>query len=175
MCALDPLRALLGHADQNVVQASIVAIGHLGDARAIPDLLPVLEADPWLQMAAVQALGDLRSPAALAPLCELLTDLMLGRLAAEALAHIGGTRAAHALARHWLRFRDELEPEATLGLLAHVLEGLPRPLKPIEGLREALAGRAGAEQHCPHARGHAHADRGHVALHELHRVVDGES
>lgn len=139
--ALDPLRAVLGHSDPNVVQAAIVAIGHLGDARAIPDLLPFLEADAWLQMAAVQALGDLRSPAAVEPLSELLTDLMLGALAAEALAQIGGDEAARALAGHWLRFRAELEPEAALGLLAHALEGLPRRLEPIPELRKSLAER----------------------------------
>src|SRR5262249_30366764 len=59
--ALEGLRGLLAHDDLNVVQSAILAIGRLGDARSIPDLLPFLEADPWLQMAAVQALGDLRS------------------------------------------------------------------------------------------------------------------
>ncbi|MGH9363513.1 MAG: HEAT repeat domain-containing protein, partial [Thermoanaerobaculia bacterium] len=58
--ALAPLRAVLEHPDANVVQMAIVAIGKLGDARSVPDLLPFLAADAWLQLAAVQALGDLR-------------------------------------------------------------------------------------------------------------------
>src|SRR5262249_5586366 len=62
--ALEPLRGALSHSDPNVVQAAILAIGRLGNARSIPDLLPFLDADPWLQTAAVQALGDLRSPLA---------------------------------------------------------------------------------------------------------------
>lgn len=131
--ALEPLRAALNHREANVVQTAIEAVGKLGDARAIPDLLPFLEADPWLQLATIQALGDLRSPAAVAPLARLLPDLMAGPLAAEALARIGGAKAFQALARHWLRFSHELDAETMIGLLAHVLEGLAStPRRPPE-------------------------------------------
>ncbi len=51
--ALEPLRSALHHPDPNVVQEAIVAIGQIGDARAIPDLIGFLDADSWLQMAAV--------------------------------------------------------------------------------------------------------------------------
>jgi len=136
--ALEPLRAALNHDDPNVVQAAIEAVGKLGDARAIPDLLPFLETDPWLQLATIAALGDLRSPAAVSPLAKLLTDLMVGPLAAESLARIGGHKAFQALAKHWLRFRDELDPETMVGLLAHVLEGLPTAPKNQDELRASL-------------------------------------
>jgi len=139
--AVEPLRSVLGCEDPNVIQAAIVAIGHLGDARAIPDLLPFLKADPWVQLAAVQALGDLRSAAAVSPLSSLLPDLMLGPIAAEAIAKIGGARGLQVLARHWMRFQEELDPETNLGLLAHVLEGLARESKPPEGLRNSIAER----------------------------------
>lgn len=139
--ALEPLRSTLHHPDPNIVQETIMAIGQLGDARAIPDLLGFLEVDPWLQMAAVQALGSLRSPVAVPHLKNLLTDFMAGPLAAEALARIGGSNAFKALAQHWLRFGDEVDTETTLGLLAHVLEGLPRAPAPVEGLRPELARR----------------------------------
>ncbi len=141
--ALGPLRAVLDYPDANVVQAAIVAIGKLGDARSVPDLLRFLEADAWLQMAAVQALGDLRSPSAVGPLAALLPDLMVGSMAAEAVARIGGARAFRVLALHWLAFRDQVEDDAMLGLLAHVLEGLPRPPAVPEGFREPLAERLG--------------------------------
>lgn len=137
--ALEPLRAQLRHEDPNIVQATIVAIGQLGDARAIPDLLPFLEAETWVQVAAVEALGDIRSPVAVVPLARLLTDLMVGPIAAEALARIGGVRAFRCLAQHWLRFENELDAESAVGLLAHVLEGLPRFPAPLPGLRAALA------------------------------------
>ncbi|MEM9557651.1 MAG: HEAT repeat domain-containing protein [Acidobacteriota bacterium] len=136
--ALEPLRSVLHHEDPNVIQEAIVAIGQLGDARAIPDLLGFLESDSWLQMAAVQALGSLRSPVAVPHLKKLLTDFMAGPLAAEALARIGGGNAFQALAQHFLRFRHEVDTETTLGLLAHVLEGLPRAPDTPDGLEEAL-------------------------------------
>lgn len=136
--ALEPLRSVLHHPDQNVVQEAIVAIGQLGDARAIPDLLGFLESDSWLQMASVQALGSLRSPVAVPHLKKLLTDFMAGPMAAEALARIGGTNAFKALANHFLRFRNEVDTETLLGLLAHVLEGLPRSPAVPEGLDEEL-------------------------------------
>jgi HEAT repeat protein len=136
--ALEPLRSVLHHPDPNVVQEAIVAIGQLGDARAIPDLLGFLESDSWLQLASVQALGSLRSPVAVPHLKRLLTDFMAGPMAAEALARIGGTNAFKALAQHWLRFRNEVDVETTLGLLAHVLEGLPRAPAAPDGLLVAL-------------------------------------
>jgi HEAT repeat protein len=142
--ALEPLHAVLGHADPNVRQEAILAIGRLGDGRSIPHLVPFLSADLWVQMAAVQALGDLRSPAAVPHLAERLTDPFVGSLAAEALARIGGEPAFHALAAHWPAGGVEIDDETMLGLLAHVLEGLPRPeeVKLLPGgFREALSAR----------------------------------
>ena len=139
--AVEPLRAMLHHSDANVVQAAVVAIGHLGDARTIGDLLPFLDAEPWVQMAAVQALGDLRSPQAIVALEPLLTDLMVGPLAAEAMAQIGGSQAYLSLAEHWLEYHEKLDPETSLGLLAHVLEGLTAQPAEVEHLRSSLADR----------------------------------
>ena len=137
--ALEPLRSVLRHPDTNIVQAAMVAIGHLGDQRVIPDLLPFLEQDLWLQMAAVQALGDLRCSEAIAPISKLLGDLMVGSTAAEGIAQIGGPEAFEVLSNHWLAFRDTLDPENILGLLAHILEGLEQDPEYDAGLRPALA------------------------------------
>src|SRR5436305_2949459 len=142
--ALEPLHAVLGYADPNVLQEAIVAVGHLGDARSIPYLLPFLSSDLWVQMAAVQALGDLRSPEAVPHLADRLTDPLVGSLAAEALARVGGEPAFHALAFCWPAGGVEIDDETMLGLLAHVLEGVPRPeeIGPLpRGFREALSAR----------------------------------
>ncbi|HEY3567289.1 MAG TPA: HEAT repeat domain-containing protein [Thermoanaerobaculia bacterium] len=142
--ALEPLHAVLSHPDPNVQQEAIVAIGHLGDARSIPHLLPFLTSDLWVQMAAVQALGDLRSPEAVPHLADRLTDPLVGSLAAEALARVGGEPAFHALAFCWPAGGVEIDDETMLGLLAHVLEGVPRPeeIGPLpRGFREALSAR----------------------------------
>ena len=142
--ALEPLHSVLGHADPNVQQEAILAIGALGDARSIPHLIPFLDGDPWVQMAAVQALGDLRSPAAVPHVAARLTDPLVGSLAAEALARIGGEPAFRALAGHWPAGGVEIEEETMLGLLAHVIEGCQRGEPSVElpaGFREALAAR----------------------------------
>jgi HEAT repeat protein len=139
--AVEPLRSSLHHENPNLAQAAIAAVGHLGDGRSIPDLLPFLNSDTWLQVAAVQALGDLRSPPAIEPLSQLLTDLLVGPMAAEAIAQIGGPHALSQLSEHWLKFQHELDPETNLGLLAHVLEGLQEPPPPSDELRASLAER----------------------------------
>lgn len=142
--ALEPLHGALGHSDPNVQQEAILAIGHLGDARSIPHLLPFLSADLWVQMAAVQALGDLRSPEAVPHLAERLTDPLVGSLVAEALARIGGEAAFRALVARWPAGGVEIDDETMVGLLAHVIEGLPRPEGVGSlpgGFREALAAR----------------------------------
>ncbi len=139
--AVESLRSVLHQTDPNVVQAAIVAVGHLGDARAISDLLPFLDSEPWLQLAAVQALGDLRSPQAIGALEPHLTDLMVGPFAAEAIAQIGGPKAFAALASYWLAFYEKLDPETALGLLAHTLEGLTAVPDEPDGLRISLASR----------------------------------
>lgn len=137
---LEPLRDVLGHPNANVVQAAITAVGNLGHGGVVPDLLPFLEAGLWLQMAAVEALGKLRAPAALAPLAALLPDPMLGPLAADALTRIGGVMAFEHLAEYWVGdgglSRDRME------LLAHVLEGTTGKVAAVDrvmvGLRAAL-------------------------------------
>jgi HEAT repeat protein len=143
--ALEPLHAALSHPDPNIQQEALLAVGGLGDARSIPHLLPFLDADPWVQMAALQALGDLRSPVAVPHLAGRLTDPMVGSLAAEALARIGGEPAFQALAAYWPTGGLEIEEDAMLGLLAHVLEGLPEtPAELPDGFRVVLSARLSA-------------------------------
>lgn len=136
--SLEPLRRALAHPNPNVVQAGLAAIGKIGDARGVHDLLPFLKGDPWFQVAAIQALGDLRCRSAVRPLGRLLEDPMTGPIAAEALANIGGPTAFGLLASYWLRFSDELEPESVLGLLAHVAQGLPARPRVVHGLRSSV-------------------------------------
>lgn len=137
--AIEPLRTVLHHSDLNVVQAAIVALGHLGDARITPEILVFLDGDPWLQLAAVEALGNLHAPSAVAPLKKLLPDLLLGPVSAEALAKIGGVRAFRVLAEHWVVFHEELDTAPMLNYLAHILEGLIKFPPEVPGLRSSIA------------------------------------
>lgn len=145
--AIEPLRCMLRHEDPNVVQHGIVALGHIGDERVIPDLMAFLEADTWLQIGAVSALGDLRAREAVPALRALLDEPLVGPAAAEALARIGGAEAFRALAAVWLVPDVPLLDPQALELLAHVLEGLshcePDLRESIERFTDALAAEDG--------------------------------
>lgn len=161
--ALGPLRQLLGHTNTNVAQAVILAIGKVGHGSAARDLFPFLEGDPWLQFAAIEALGTMRAPEAVEPLSRLLTDEVVGPLAAEALVRIGGTSAFAALAPAWM---DKPEDDSGLEFLAHVLEGLLEDPPCVDGFREAVAGRMASDgarsaaARCLLALGPGREDRG---------------
>ncbi len=134
--SLEPLRGALSHPNPNVVQAAILAIGHLGHAGAVGDLLRFLHSDLWLQMAAIEALGDLRAQEAVVPLSELLRDTIVESLAAESLARIGGSDAFRRLVIHWVESNGERDTQ--LELIAHVLEGASDPPRSPAGARQLL-------------------------------------
>ena len=86
---------------------AIEAVGKLGDARAIPDLLPFLEGDSWLQLATMQALGDLRSPAAVRRWRSCSPTSWSARWPPRRWRASAAPRPSRRSAAHWLRFRDE--------------------------------------------------------------------
>ena len=134
--AVEGLLRVLDHPHPNVVQAAITAVGHLGSRAAVGRLLRFLDGDLWLRAAAIEALGDLRAPSAAPALAGQLTDPIVGTIAAEALARIGGADAFAQLARHWLGITGS--GEEFLGRLAHVAETSDERVATPEGLRGAL-------------------------------------
>ena len=137
--ALGPLRSLLSHADIEVVHAAILAVGHLGDNRVVHALAGFLKADPLLQTAAVHALWELRSPSAIAPLSQILKDSIIGPMAAEAIACIGGAAAFRVLVKHWLEFQKQTDTENYLVLLRYVIEGIADKIPNVQGFCESIA------------------------------------
>jgi HEAT repeat protein len=138
--ALEPLRAiLLSTNDLNLVQTAIVAIGHIGDERVIPDLTRYLDEDPWLQMAAIAAMGELRSRKSIPVLKKYLKVPLLETIAAEALARIGGKTVFTCLAGHWLDNGESLDAEFVMGLLVYVAEGLSSQCPNVCGLSDRAA------------------------------------
>lgn len=137
--ALEALYGVLGHPDSNVVQEALLAIGQLGDRRSVPRIVPFLSSDPWVSLAAVQALGDLRAAEAVEPLTTMLSDPLASQPAAEALARIGGGGALQAVAALWLETIEEPEGDELVGLLAHIAEGLEGVPELDPRLRPALA------------------------------------
>jgi len=148
--AREPLVRVLEHQDPNVVQETILALGRLGDTRALPAILPFLKSSPWLQAAAIEALGRLGSAEVVPELERLLEDPMLAPLATDALSKIGGVRATKAVAQHWLKHGEEFEPAFTLRRLADMLERITCPLPDVEALTEAL--RESANDHVKEVR-----------------------
>ena len=137
--ALEPLLKVLDHTDPNVVQEAIVALGRLGDVRALSAIRPFLRGEPWLQTAAIEAMGRLGSAKVVPDLGELLEDPLLSPLAIDALARIGGVQAVQVLIQHWSKYDDEFRSESNLRRLADMLEALtsiPREIMEIEAALE---------------------------------------
>ncbi|MEM8996932.1 MAG: HEAT repeat domain-containing protein, partial [Acidobacteriota bacterium] len=115
-----------------------VALGRIGDVRALPGIRRFLKAEPWLQVAAIETIGRIGSPEVIPDLEPLLDEPVLQALVTEALAKIGGSQAVAVLARYWLSRPEELRIEANLRRLAEMLEGLTSPPPEVAGLEEAL-------------------------------------
>ena len=105
-------------------------MGHIGDRRIVSDIIPFLQKDPWLQIAAIQALGDVKDSSTIKYLEKLLYDPFTNTLAAEAIAKIGGNNALKTLANYFINNKDSLDAEFMLNLLAHTIEGINN-LKPF--------------------------------------------
>jgi HEAT repeat protein len=136
--AVDPLIKVLEHRDPNVVQEAIVALGRIGDSKAMPRVRPFLNGEPWLQVAAIEAMGRLGTAEVVPDLDRLLPDPLLGPLAAEALTKIGGVDAVSTLVGYWLDNPEEWSSESNLQKLADMLEALTSAPPPLEGVEERL-------------------------------------
>jgi HEAT repeat protein len=87
------LLPLLEHPDSNIAQAAIEALGAVKAREAVPGLIRLLDADLWLQFAAVAALGEIADARAVQPLLDSLQNDMLAEPAVEALGRIGAAEA----------------------------------------------------------------------------------
>src|SRR5436305_965951 len=87
------LLPLLEHADSNISQAAIEALGALRAREAVPGLIRLLDADLWLQFAAVAALGEIADPRAVQPLLDAIGNDMLVEPAVDALGRIASPDA----------------------------------------------------------------------------------
>ena len=88
-----PLLSALGRSEVNVIQAAAEALGRLGRREAVMPLVDLLQREPWLQLAAADALGTIGDPRAAEALLALVPDTMVAEPALDALARIASPAA----------------------------------------------------------------------------------
>ncbi len=91
--AAPALLVALERPEINVIQAAVEALGRLRAREATGALLTLLGREPWLQLAAVDALGAIGDPATVAPLLALVPDGFVAVPALDALGRIGSVEA----------------------------------------------------------------------------------
>jgi HEAT repeat protein len=134
---------LVTHPSPNLAQAAIEALGRLRSVEAVPLLLEQLQADLWLQLAAIQALGEIGAVEAALPLAALVPDSPLAVPVLEALGKLRDARTAPVLAA---LLRDPAHPELrepALLALGQVLEAADVPLDHLAVLASDLERDAG--------------------------------
>jgi len=139
------------NSNANVAQAAIIAIGHSRNPAAHNAILSFIERDPWLQAAAIEALGTLRDTRAISVLRTLADDSIVGPLAVHAMAGIGGQEALDALSSMWMTApRRSIESKDLLEAIVIVAEGADRLLFAAPRFRDQFALRIGESDHREH-------------------------
>jgi HEAT repeat protein len=136
---------LLEHPDANVAQAAIEALGRMRAGDAVPALLELLDRNVWLQLAAVNALGEIGDPAATRALLGLVPDSFVAEQAVRALQRITAPESLQPLLELLVRVRERPLRGAILEACGVVLELHPDASLAGEAFARALAGEARAE------------------------------
>ncbi len=132
------LLPLLEHSDSNIAQAAIEALGALKARAAVPGLIRLLDADLWLQFAAVAALGEIGDPRAVQPLLDAIPNEMLAEPAVDAIGRIAVPEALPRLLSV-LADHDRLPlRDGVLKACAAILEGHPAPPSVFTRFRRKL-------------------------------------
>jgi len=118
----------LRHANANVAQAAIEALGAFRAAEAVPDLLALMGGNLWLQLASVNALGEIGDGRAAGPLLELAPDSLLAIPALQALGKLPAPAVAVPLAQLVCDVREPASRAAALMAVADVVA--PNPSDP---------------------------------------------
>lgn len=140
-----------GDPNTNIAQAAIVALGHSRNPAAHSAILRFTGGDPWLQAAAIEALGSLRDLRAVPVLRELADDSVVGPLVVQAIAGIGGQDALDALSAMWMSApRESIESHDLLEAIVSVAEGADRLLFAAPLCREEFARRIGESDRREH-------------------------
>jgi HEAT repeat protein len=127
---------LLRHSNPNVAQSAVEALGQLRHREAVPTLIELLEGDLWLQLAAIDALGAIGDPVAVAPLLSLIPDSIVAEPAILALQSIAAPESLDPLLDKLLLVKERPLRDALLLALGVVIDLHPDPV-PIAASRRA--------------------------------------
>lgn len=119
---------LVRHPDPNVAQRAIEALGQLRHREAVPTLLQLLEGDLWLQLAAIDALGEIGDLLAVDPLCAMVPDSIVAAPAVTALQRIAAPESLHLLLPKLLIVRETPLRDALLLAIGVVIDLHPDPV-----------------------------------------------
>ncbi len=119
---------LVRHPDPNVAQCAIEALGQLRHREAVPILLELLNSELWLQLAAIDALGEIGDPIAVTPLVALVPDSVAAEPAVIALQRIAAPESLHALLRKLMVVREQPLRDALLLAIGVVIDLHPNPV-----------------------------------------------
>jgi HEAT repeat protein len=132
------LLPLLEHPDSNIAQAAIEGLGALKAREAIPGLIRLLDADLWLQFAAVAALGEIGDPRAVTPLLDAIPNEMLSEPAVDALGRIASPDALPRLLAILADYDRLPLRDSVLRACAAILEANPAPPSVFTRFRRKL-------------------------------------
>jgi HEAT repeat protein len=113
---------LVRHPDPNVAQAAVEALGQLRHREAVPTLLELLQGDLWLQLAAIDALGEIGDPVAVGPLSALVPDSIVAEPAVAALQRIAAPESLELLLPKLLIVRERSLRDALLLAIGVVID-----------------------------------------------------
>jgi HEAT repeat protein len=119
---------LLHHADPNVAQSAIEAVGQLRTREAVPALLKLVEGELWLQLAAINALGAIGAAEAVTPLLALVPDSVLAEPAVQALRTIAAPESLGPLLRVLPAVHERALRDPLLLAVAVVIDFHPDPV-----------------------------------------------
>jgi HEAT repeat protein len=119
---------LVRHSDPNVAQCAIEALGKLRHSEAVPTLLELLDGGLWLQVAAIEALGEIGDPAAVGPLGALVPDSIVAEPAVSALQRIAAPQSLELLLSKLLIVSERSLRDALLLAIGVVIDLHPDPV-----------------------------------------------
>lgn len=125
--AIPHLVWLLDHDEINVAQAAIDGLSQLRPQVAVEALVRVLDRDPWLRFAAVHALGEIGDPRAIPALVPLLEDDVVRDAVVEALGKIGSLDTLPTLTTLLRETTDTVSFGVCLRAIGDVLASQPDP------------------------------------------------